>query len=178
VAERETLLTTRKYRIDRVQVPARGGGTVGREVLVHPGAAVILPILDDGRVVLIHNHRHAVGRPLLELPAGTLDPGEDPAVCAARELTEETGYRAAKLTPLVGFFSSPGLSDERMHVFVATGLTAGEAALEEAEQITPALMAPGEIDALAKSGALEDGKTLAAWLYWRAFGGQGAQAGE
>src|SRR5207249_563268 len=90
-----------------------------RDVVLHPGAVVILPLLDGGRVVLLRNHRHAVGRELWEVPAGTLEPPEPPEACAARELTEETGYRARKWTKLSEFYPSPGVLSEKMYLFAA-----------------------------------------------------------
>lgn len=140
------------------------------EVVVHPGAAVILPILDDGRVVLVSNVRPAAGGTLLELPAGTIDPPETPRACAERELTEETGYRAGRLTPLLAFFASPGICTEKMHVFVARGLTAGERALDEGEQIETRTMEYDEVLAAIQEGRIVDGKTIAALLYFDRFG--------
>ena len=165
--DREVLLQAAKFRVDRVRVPARSGGLIEREMITHGGSVVVLPVLPDGRVVFIRNRRFAIGRELLELPAGTLDAGEDPAVCARRELAEETGYRAQTVEPLIRFFPSPGFMSEEMHCFVARGLTPGPQALEEGEHIEVEPLAPAEVDALVDAGELVDGKTLVCWLLWR-----------
>jgi len=126
-------------------------------------------VLDDGRIVLIHNYRVAAAAELLEVPAGTLDPGEAPAACAARELTEETGYRAATLTPLLAFYSSPGMMTERMHLFLATGLTPGPTAHEAGEQIRVITLPLSEALAAIPAGRIVDGKTIVALLYYDRF---------
>jgi len=106
--------------VDRIRLP--GGRTTKREIVRHPGAAAVVP-LQDGAVLLVRQNRHAVGADLLEIPAGKLDvPGEEPAACARRELEEETGYRARTLEPMGAFYSSPGFTDERYHLFLATDL--------------------------------------------------------
>ena len=105
---------------------------------VHPGAVVVLPILPDGKVLLIKNYRYAVGETLLELPAGTLERGEEPINCAGRELIEETGYTAGRLKSMGSFFSSPGILSERMYAFAAYDLRPGEQQLEDGEQIESA----------------------------------------
>ena len=103
--------------------------------MVHPGAVVVLPLLDDGRIVMIHNFRHTMEEELLELPAGTLAPGEPPIDAARRELSEETGYAAGSVEPFITFYTLPGICTERMHAFIATDLRAGEQRLEPGEQI-------------------------------------------
>ena len=120
-----------------------------RDVVRHPGAVVVLPLLDDGRVCLIRNFRVAVSQTLIELPAGTLEPGHTPAEMAERELIEETGYRAAKIEPLSAFYLSPGILDERMHLFLATGLIAGDSAREAGEEIENLLVPFDEAIAMA-----------------------------
>ena len=144
---------------------------VQRDYLHYPGAAVILPILPSGDIVFIRNRRFAVDEHLLELPAGTLDAGEDPALCAARELTEETGYTARTFTRLGSFYSSPGASDEMLHAFLATDLVAGEQALEAHEEIAVETFDPATVRGMCLSGLIHDGKTLAALgLYWASQG--------
>ena len=154
-----------KFDVERREVPTRDGGTAMREVVVHPGAVVVLPVLEDGRIVMIRNHRFAVGETLWELCAGTLEPGEDPVVTAARELIEETGYEASSMEPLTTFYTSPGICDERMHAFVATGLSEVGQRLEATEQIEVDLLSRSEVMALVRSGEVRDGKTLATLLY-------------
>lgn len=146
----------------RVKLP--GGKEISREVVLHPGAVIILPILDDGRLVLIKNVRHTVGESLLELPAGTLEAGEPPADCARRELEEETGYGAERIDALGWFYTSPGILTEKMYAFVATGLTAGPQALEENEMISVTTMTVEEAKALIKNNRIVDGKTIAVIL--------------
>src|SRR3954468_11141675 len=121
----ELLLEASKFRVVRETIATPSGKTKTREIVRHPGACVIVPLLDDGRVCLIRNWRIAVGQTLIELPAGTLEPPEPPEETANRELIEETGYRAKQIQFLQAFFLSPGILDEKMHLYVAQGLTAG-----------------------------------------------------
>ncbi len=125
----------RKFDFEMVSVQRPSGRVVQREVVRHPGAVIILPILPDGRVVAIRNYRIAVGARLYEFPAGTLEPPEAPEACAARELIEETGFQAATLAPLGWFHTTPGLTDEKMYAFVATSLVHVGQRLEEDEDI-------------------------------------------
>ena len=118
----EELLVTRKFRVVRHVAPGRDGQPHFKDVVIHPGAVTILPMVDHEHVCLIRNERVAVGKTLVELPAGTLEPDEDPAVTAHRELIEETGYRADRMEKLCEFFMSPGILNERMYLYVATGL--------------------------------------------------------
>lgn len=141
-----------------------------REAVVHPGAAVILPLFDDGSVAMIRNVRFAVDETLWELPAGTLEPDEDPAVCAARELTEETGYRAERIDKLTEFYSSPGICTERMHAYLARGLTHVGQDLDATEQIEVEVIAWDRTMQMVQAGEVRDGKTIAALLYWHTFG--------
>src|SRR5439155_18171899 len=106
-----------------------------REVVVHPGAVVVLALTPDGQVVLIRTRRYAVGQILIELPAGTLEKGEDPINCAGRELLEETGYLAGRLVPIGNFFTSPGILSEKMYAFAAYDLEKQKQALEQGEEI-------------------------------------------
>jgi len=158
-----------KVNLDVVKIQTDEGKTVEREIVVHPGAVTILGLLDDQRVVMIRNHRWTVGKKLWELPAGTLEAGEDPKVCAGRELIEETGYEAAQIEPLVDFYTSPGILTEWMHTYVATGLKHVGQNLEETERID---VEPVEVDRLiemTKNGEITDGKTMATILYWWSF---------
>jgi len=161
-------LILRGPRMDFVlrPVPTTTGIFKEREVVVHPGAVLVLPVLEDGRIVMIRNRRHTVGDELWELPAGTLEKGEDPAVCAARELTEETGYRAEKLESLGWFYTSPGVLTEKMYVFVASGLKAGEQELEDNEQIAVELLTAAEARRMIKENEIVDAKTIATLLKW------------
>jgi len=173
----ETITSERIYSgrvvtldVDQVRLPE--GGRSLREVVRHPGAAVILPVLDDGRLVLIRQYRYAAGEVLLELPAGTLEPGEDPKTCASRELIEETGWRAASLEGIGRIFTTPGFSDEVIHIFVATRLQehADGSAPDADEDIETVLIPAEEVFDLARRGGVEDSKTLAALLLGRLHG--------
>ncbi len=166
----QTLFSGVKFEVERLEVARSDGRTVQREVVVHPGAVAILPVLDDGRIVMIRNHRHAVGRTLLEIPAGTLESGENPAECAARELVEETGYQAGRIEPLCDFFTTPGICTERMHTYAAYDLHHVGQALEPTEQIEVHPMTPGDVTRALAGGEIEDAKTIATILYWMRFG--------
>ncbi len=163
----ETLLTAKRFSVERVTQKFKDGQSFTREVVRHRGAVVILPVLEDGRLCLIRNYRVAVDRELLELPAGTLELGEPPIETARRELIEETGYVAAEMAPLLEFYMSPGILDERMFAFVATGLVAGPPAREAGEQIENHLVSPSELDDLLADGHIQDSKSLSAILYYR-----------
>jgi ADP-ribose pyrophosphatase len=158
-------------RVDFILRPqtTKSGRVRQREVVLHPGAVIILPVLDDGRIVLIRNHRHTVHETLLELPAGTLERDanavpEDPLACATRELTEETGYRAAKIEPFGWFYTSPGILTEKMYAFIATGLTPGAQELEDNEQIEVAIMSPDQVRNSIQENRIIDAKSIATLL--------------
>ncbi len=161
----ETLLTTAKFRVVRETIPAPSGKTKTREIVRHPGACVIVPVLDDGRVCLIRNWRVAVNQTLIELPAGTLEPPEPPEKTAERELIEETGYRAKNIEFLHAFFLSPGILDEKMYLYLATGLTEGATAREEGEEIENWLVPWDEAIAMIFRGKIQDAKTIVG-LMW------------
>ncbi len=149
-------------RVDQVEEP--GGVRARREVVVHPGAVVVIPSLSDGRVVLVRQYRHAAGRALWELVAGTLEPGEKPLAAARRELQEETGYRARRLKTLLSFFSSPGVMTERMHLVEARGLTRARACPDADERLEVRLFTRSELAAMLKRGTFNDAKTLVGLL--------------
>jgi ADP-ribose pyrophosphatase len=140
---------------------------VSREVVKHPGAVVILPMLDAQTVVLIRNRRFAVNADLIELPAGTLEPGEPPIDCAGRELEEETGYLAGKLVPLGAFFASPGILTEKLYAFLATELEKSTQQLDEGEQIEPLITPIDEAIEMVRDGRIEDAKTIATLMLWQ-----------
>lgn len=155
------LLSTRLFSVERRVYPRSDGTTVERDVVVHPGAVVILPLLADGRIVMIRNFRYTIGRELLELPAGTREPNEEPLETARRELVEETGFRAEVVRPFLEFHTSPGVLTERMHAFIAEGLTAVGQRLEPGERIVVEPLSRGEVRRRLLSGGIEDGKSLA-----------------
>ncbi|MDX2437010.1 MAG: NUDIX hydrolase [Acidobacteriota bacterium] len=155
--------------VDRVELP--NGGEALREVIRHRGAVVVLPLLPDGRIVFVRQHRYPTGEVLLELPAGKLDPGESPVVCAVRELEEETGWRAANTTSLGWFYTTPGFTDEVLHSFVATGL---EAASDHAPDPDEAIeIITWEVDhalEACRDGGIRDSKTIAVLFQARLHG--------
>lgn len=162
-----TLLRCGKFEVVGKEVATRDGRMVRREFVAHPGAVVILPVRDDGTILMIRCFRHALDAELLELPAGTLDkPGEEPIVAAARELEEETGHVAASLRPLGDFFPSPGVMNERIGAFLASGLRPTRQQLDETEQIRVEPMSADEALARIDSGEIRDGKTLITLLRW------------
>jgi len=172
------------YQGDRVDLVLRpfkttSGKLTTREVCLHRGAVIILPVLSTHptKIVLIKNHRHTINETLLELPAGTLEydgsptntrrpgqPTEDPQLAAARELTEETGYTAAAITPFGWFYTSPGILTEKMYAFIAADLTPGPQSLEDNEQIQTQVLSRDEILALIDENAITDAKTIATLL--------------
>lgn len=161
------VLRGERFNVELRAMRTRSGEHKEREVMVHPGAVVLLPVLDDGRIVLIRNYRFTLDQTLWELPAGTREPKEELSVCAARELEEETGYQAGSLSPLLDFYPSPGVSTERMHVFLAQKLTKTAQRLDDAEQIEVHPMAPEQVRELVRTGQIVDAKTLASLLfYW------------
>lgn len=166
-SEPETLLTTSRFCVVEHTLAAQEQGEeVRRQIIVHPGAVAIIPMVSADEVCLIRNHRIAVNKTLIELPAGTLEPDEPPLQTAKRELQEETGYVATKWRELPGFFMSPGILNERMHLFVAEGLTAGEAAREPGEEIENLMVSWSEAVAMAERGEIEDAKSLVGILQW------------
>ncbi len=165
-------------------LPRASGGVQRREIAEVADAVVILPLIGvdelvaDERgadfrgpaVVLIRNERFAVKQTLWELPAGTLEPGEDPAACAARELAEETGYEAQRIERLTAFYPSPGFCTEKLHAYRATGLRHIGQSLDETERITPHVVPLAEAYEMVRDGRIEDAKTIATLLYHHAFG--------
>jgi len=165
----ELIFQAKRFCIQRVVQIAPDGAEYVREIVRHPGAVVILPILDDGRVVFVRNYRVSVNETLIELPAGTLDRREDPLMTAKRELAEETGYRAGNIKLILTFCMSPGILDEKMHLFLATSLTSGEMALEPGEDIQPFLCTWDEAIDMARRGEIHDAKSLVGLLYYEQF---------
>ena len=151
--------------VDRVVEPS--GMEVEREIVRHPGAAVLLPVTADGRVILIRQFRYAAGETLLEVPAGTIDPGETPEETAGRELVEETGYHAGRLEKLAEFFPSPGILAERMHLFLATELEKREASPDADESLELVELPWERALALEPGKDVRDAKTIVALSFLR-----------
>lgn len=157
-----------ELRVDRVRLP--GGGQSEREVVHHPGAAAVLPIRQTGTdptVILLRQYRYAVGQVLWEMPAGTLEPGEEPEACARRELREETGYLAGRLRSLGSIWTSPGFCDERVWLFVATGLERGEPDPEPEEELEVEAMRLSDALGAVTDGRIADAKTTTSLLLAR-----------
>ena len=157
----EVRFETARFRVVRIEEP---GAARVRDVVEHPGSVVVVPLVSPHEVCLIEVVRVAVGRTLLELPAGTLDRVESIAEAAARELAEETGYRAGRITPAGGFWMSPGILHERMHLFIAEDLVPGPQALEPGEQIRTRVVTWDEALAMCRDGRIDDAKTVAGLL--------------
>jgi len=155
------LLSTRLFAVEHREYTGPDGRTVARDVVVHPGAVVILPILPDGRIVLIRNFRYTVEQELCELPAGTREPDESPAETARRELEEETGYRAASIAPFATFYTSPGVMTEKMYAFLASGLEEVGQNLVADERILVEPVSVEEARRRLTEGEIHDAKTIA-----------------
>jgi len=157
------------FGIRRDEVIEPSGVRAIREVITHPGSVVVLPVLPDGRILLIQQYRHATRQYLWELVAGRMDHGETPKVAAARELIEETGYRAKRLRVFLDVFPTPGFLEERMFLLLAEGLTAGEAEPEEDEKIISRAYNRKELEEMIRGGKLRDAKSIAGVLFYFRF---------
>ena len=166
VLKSESIYSGRVISLIKDTVILPSGRTVIREKVMHPGSVGILPVLEDGRLVLIRQFRYVVGSSLLEIPAGTVEKGESPEECAARELQEETGYRAGKLTLLSAFYLAPGYSNEFMWLFKATELEAGEMRPMPDESIEVRRLSLEEALQMIRSGEIRDVKTICAILLY------------
>ncbi len=170
----ERLYTGRIVNLDRDTVRFPDGSAGQLEMLRHPGASAVVPFVDeprdpDPRILLIRQFRHAADGFIWEVPAGRLDAGESPETCARRELEEETGMRARALERLTTIFTTPGFTDERIHLFLACGLEAGAPRREVDEFMELHTLRWSEVMELVRSGAVQDGKTLTSLLYIQCF---------
>jgi len=171
----ETLISDQVYRgafldVRRDQIRLPDGGHAQREYIVHPGAVMVVPLLDDGRLVVERQWRYPLARVMLEFPAGKLDAGEAPLHCGIRELIEETGYRAAEWARAGILHNAIAYSNEGIEVWFARGLTLGERALDAGEFLEVTSASLEELDELARRGELTDAKTLIGMLWlqnWR-----------
>lgn len=167
------------FRVERLAFAADASGHRRvKDVVRHPGAVTVVAVRDDGMLVLVRNRRVAVDRWLVEFCAGKLERGEDPAAAAGRELEEETGYSADRIEKVGTFFTSPGFTDEIMHVFLATGLRAVPQRLEPGEEIEVVAMSEGDLRRTIADGGILDGKTLGAYLLWTMKRGDLHDAGD
>ncbi|HET7109013.1 MAG TPA: NUDIX hydrolase [Candidatus Acidoferrum sp.] len=165
----EMIYQGRVFGLRRDQVLEPNGLRATREVITHPGSVVVLPVLPDGRIVMIRQYRHATRQYLWELVAGRKEPGETPKQGAARELLEETGYRAKRFKVFLDVFPTPGFLEENMYLLLAEGLTAGEAQPEEDEKIEVRAYRVNDLKRMIKSGRLRDAKSVAGILYYLTF---------
>ncbi|HEX2473519.1 MAG TPA: NUDIX hydrolase [Lacipirellulaceae bacterium] len=162
--EIRTLCETRRFSVVELSCTRPDGKPATCQFVTHPGSVAILPIVDEERICLIRSRRLTVGETLIEVPAGTREPDEPPERTAHRELAEETGYRAESLEELSSFYPSPGISNERMWIYVARGLTTGEPQREPNEEIENLVLTWDEALSLVERGEIRDGKTLVALL--------------
>lgn len=153
---------SRVFQMVRENVTLSNGSTVDIDVIRHPGASAIVPLLDDNQVVMVRQYRHAVGNYVWEIPAGTLDPAENPMECARRELTEETGYAAGELIKLGEIHPVPSYSDERIHIFLGKHLKPAQQHLDADEVLDVHVIALDELFNMIDDGRIQDGKTISA----------------
>lgn len=164
----------RILQVDLETVKNPAGHTVELEIIRHPGASAVVPFAsdpdgEDPHVLLLRQYRYAAGGTIWEIPAGVLEPGEDPADCARRELREETGANADEIQFLTSILTTPGFTDERIHLFMATGLHVEETRHEPDELIDVQARPLSEILSMIEDGEIADGKTIAALLYVAGF---------
>jgi len=162
----------RVFRVRTDEIVFPDGGDARVDIVEHRGSYAIIATPAVGQVVLVRQYRHAVGRELWEIPAGTAEPGEGLLEGALRELAEETGYRAAAARQLGSFYVTPGFCDEIMHLVHADELTPGETDLDEDERIVVQNFTIDEMQQLVLNGEIADAKTLISWMWLRGFGGE------
>jgi ADP-ribose diphosphatase len=165
----EMIYQGRVFGLRRDEVLEPSGLRTTREVITHPGSVVVLPVLPGGKIVMVRQYRHATRQYLWELVAGRKEPEETPKQGAARELLEETGYRAKRYKVFLDVFPTPGFLEERMYLLLAEGLTAGEAQPEEDEKIEVQAFQLKELKQMIKSGRMRDAKSIAGILYYLTF---------
>src|SRR6202030_169041 len=165
----EMIYQGKVFGLRRDEVVEPSGVRATREVITHPGSVVVLPVLPDGRIVMIRQYRHATRQYLWELVAGRKEPEETPMEGAARELLEETGYRAKRFKVFLDVFPTPGFLEEPMYLLLAEGWTAGEAQPEEDEKIEVRAYRLKELKQMIKSGRLRDAKSITGILYYLTF---------
>ena len=173
IASKE-LYSGKIFRLDRDTVRFPDGSEADMDMIRHPGASAIVPFMndpegEDPQILLLRQYRYAAGGYIYEVPAGRLDGDESPAHCAVRELKEETGCTAARMEPLFTMFTTPGFTDEKIHVFMATGLSHGEAAREADEFADVVIMRLAEALELIRDGEIMDAKTALSILYVAGF---------
>jgi len=156
----ETIHQGRVFRLSRERVILPNGVKADFDVIHHPGSSAIVPLLPDDRVVMVKQYRQSVGEFLWEIPAGTLDPGENPLECAKRELIEEAGYRAGHWDKLIEILPAPGYTDERIHLFSARDLQPAPQNLDRDEVLEVVQLSRGEALAMIEDGRIQDALTI------------------
>ena len=159
------------HQVDEIEYECGNKGI--REIAIHPGGAVVVPVKDDGKIILVKQFRYPLQNTLIELPAGKLDKGEDPLVCATRELEEETGYKANEIKKLGKIYTAPGYCTEILHIFSAHGLTPGDHNREEGEHGMEILeLSLNEIENMITKGKITDAKTIVGIYYLKNLNNQ------
>jgi len=166
VISSKTVFKSKVFSVRHEEVVEPGGMKVARDVVIHPGSVVVLPVFPDGRILMIRQYRHAAKQFLWELVAGRKDHGENFVQGAHRELREETGYKARRMTKMLDLFPSPGFISENMVIFLAEGLTKGEAHPEADEKITQRIFTLQEAERWIRSGKIRDSKSVAGILFY------------
>jgi ADP-ribose pyrophosphatase len=165
--ESDIVYDGRLFKVARRNVVLPNGEKTTRDIVVHPGAAAIVPVMGDGSIVMIKQFRLAAEKHIWEIPAGTLEEGEPPETCAFRELREETGYRAGKMRKLTSIYPSPGYVNEIIHIYVATNLWKEMAQMMDDEDITTELVPPDKIRKMIYAGEITDAKTIVGlMMFW------------
>lgn len=172
ILKSEVIFEGKSFGVRRDELIEPTGVRTVREVVTHPGSVVVLPVRPDGKIVLVRQYRHATGQYLWELVAGRMEKGENPRKGAARELVEETGYRAKKFTVFLELFPTPGFLEERMYLLLAEGLTAGEAEPEEDEKLIVRAYSKKQLEEMIRSGKMRDAKSIAGLLFYFRFLGR------
>jgi len=175
ILKSEIIYEGKAFGVRRDELIEPTGVRTVREVVTHPGSVVLLPVLPDGRIVMVRQYRHACRQYLWELVAGRMERGENPRKGAERELLEETGYRAKKITVFLDMFPTPGFLEERMYLLLAEGLRAGSAQPEEDEKLIVAAYNRKELEGMMQSGKLRDAKSIAGLLFYFAFLSKGSR---
>lgn len=169
VLESKILYQGNVFRVRQDRISEPGGVEVTRDIVVHRGSVVLLPVFPDGSILMVRQYRHAIGAMIWELVAGRLEPGESKVAGARRELIEETGYTARRVRQILEIFPSPGFVTERMWIFAATGLRQGAAQPEEDERITAKKFSLSALEKMIRRGTLHDAKSVAAILFYSRF---------
>ena len=162
---RESIYKGKIISLDVEQIRLPNGGQATREIVRHPGAVCVIAIL-DGKLLVVDQYRKALGKTIMEIPAGKLEPGEDPMEAAMRELEEETGYSCGSLRKLSSFYTAPGFCDELIHLYLAEDLHEGEAHPDEDEFLDVLTLTPEEAERYMAEGRIQDAKTLMAVQAW------------